>query len=425
MPVAKQEVVIVKVPNPNKKLPSLKSFPALPKLYNELLENKVKIFPNLHDVEFTPKEKQQTNIVSPSENNSSNNSQNYKLTKENLTNSKEKNSILDKIRSLKDDDSISVDSLNTVKNNDNTDTQSVASIVSGISVEENSHESGNNVDKPPSENGFRDKLHEYFSSSNDQKTPSLTPNKYTIPKPQTPSFPSQFMPKTEQNVQNINSPSTVIPPSLNQIRSGVPENYVDLNNSVNLNNEIGTFKDKQEEEDEKRKIAHRIDLLREAYPKYSANIPEYNIYTDLKTMKQILDDGKRRAKIEHSIDRWRRYLGMSFSGVEFILGNFFKLDMQGFARHQVSNMSNYDHLLVEISEKNYVPKGSNFPVELQLLFAIVVQAGSFVVWKKISGSSGLDPSIFNPGKSTNSSSNSNSGRNNVRMKDPDISVDDI
>ena len=418
MPAAKQQVIIVKIPNTNKRLPTHQSFPPLPKLYNELIVNKEKIYPKFHDVEFTPTIKQNEGVpaVSPSDSSNQKNQEPVYA---------KKFEILNKIRSNinKDDDAISVES---IKSQPDIETQSVASIVSGISVDElrdqggSSENQGSENRSESSGNGFKDKLQEYFSSTSESnKIPSLTPDaKYSIPKPQTPSLPSQFAPQpTVVQPMIPESPTGIIPPSLDQIKSGIPNQSIP---AANLNTK--GFREEQDEEDEKRKIAHSIDLLREAYPKYSSKIPDYNLYTDLKTMKQIYDDGKRRAKIEHSIDRWRRYLGMGFGGVEFILGTLFRLDMQGFARHQVSNMSNYDHLLVEMSEKNYMPKGSNFPVELQLLFAIIVQAGSFVVWKKISAKSGLDASVFNLNQ--NSSSNSRP-KNNIRMKEPDISLDEI
>jgi len=442
MPAAKQQAIIVKIPNTNKRLPSQQSFPPLPKLYNELIVNKEKIYPKFHDVEFTPTIQQrgdqvkgdhqvrgdhQVPVVSPSDT-SSNQQKNQEPVYA------KKFDILNKIRSnIKDDDAVSVES---IKSQPDIETQSVASIVSGISIDEvaeNQSKGSENRAESPGEspgNGFKDKLQEYFSSTTESnKIPSLTPDaKYSIPKPQTPSLPSQFVPQpVPQSIpqpipqpQPHESPTGIIPPSLDQIKSGIPNQSIP---AANLNTK--NFREEQDEEDEKRKIAHSIDLLREAYPKYSSKIPDYNLYTDLKTMRQIYDDGKRRAKIEHSIDRWRRYLGMGFGGVEFILGTLFRLDMQGFARHQVSNMSNYDHLLVEMSEKNYMPKGSNFPVELQLLFAIIVQAGSFVVWKKISARSGLDASVFNLDQNSSNSTGSNRPKNNVRMKEPDISLDDI
>ena len=57
--------------------------------------------------------------------------------------------------------------------------------------------------------------------------------------------------------------------------------------------------------------------------------------------------------------------------------------MQGFTQQQIVGMHNYEKLLIELGEKSYVPSGSKWPVELRLLFVIIMNAGFFIVGKVV------------------------------------------
>ena len=109
---------------------------------------------------------------------------------------------------------------------------------------------------------------------------------------------------------------------------------------------------------------------------------------------------------------------------EFVLGNFLKFDMQGFTQQQIVSMNSYEKLLIELGEKSYVPSGSKWPVELRLLFVIIMNAGFFIVGKLVMRKTGANlmgmlNSINTPATPPDSS------KPKRRMKGPNINIDNI
>jgi len=111
-------------------------------------------------------------------------------------------------------------------------------------------------------------------------------------------------------------------------------------------------------------------------------------------------------------------------GVEFILGNFLGFDMQGFTQQQIISMHSYEKLLIELGEKSYVPSGSSWPVELRLLFMIIMNAAFFVVSKmmmKKTGANlmGMINSMNRPRTQTGTTTRKR------KMRDPTVDLGDI
>ena len=143
-----------------------------------------------------------------------------------------------------------------------------------------------------------------------------------------------------------------------------------------------------DDEDLKRELLFKFDLLRKSYK--SANIPEFTIHSDYTTMQRTYDSTIRQVNVDSNIETYKSYLITGFYITEFVLGYWLKFDMQDFTKQQILNMNKYEHLLIELGEKNYVPEGSKWPVEIRLLFTIVINAAIFIitkmVMKKIGGS---------------------------------------
>ena len=145
---------------------------------------------------------------------------------------------------------------------------------------------------------------------------------------------------------------------------------------------IGSVEDTtHNDEDSKRELLFKFDLLRRSY-KNSA-IPEFTVHSDYKHMSKTYDSTIRKVNIDNNIENYKSYLITGFYIVEFVMGYWLKFDMQDFTKQQIVNMNKYEHLLIELGEKSYVPEGSKWPVEIRLLFTIIINAAIFIITKMV------------------------------------------
>ncbi len=184
-----------------------------------------------------------------------------------------------------------------------------------------------------------------------------------------------------------------------------------------------TTMNEQKEEDLKRELLFKFDLLRKSYP--TSIIPEYTIHTDIMTMQKSYGDTVRRLSLDSSVENYKTYIVYGFMGCEFIFGNFLGFDMQGFTQQQILSMNSYEKLLIELGEKSYVPTGSKWPVELRLLFMIIMNAAFFVISKMIMKKTGAN--ILGMVNSMNAApaQAAASVQRKRRMKGPNIDLPDL
>ena len=244
----------------------------------------------------------------------------------------------------------------------------------------------------------------------------------------TPARSGKYSVHRDKNGRSIGRTSTGMPttsppppPSLAELeRQGgyVPRRDLRDINTITVS--------EQETDDAKRELLFKFDLLRKSYPSHP--IPEHTIHTDLAVMRGSYDDTVRRLSLDSSVEQYKTYLIYGFMGCEFVFGNFLGFDMEGFTQQQIVSMNSYEKLLIELGEKSYTPTGSKWPVEIRLLFLIMMNAAFFVVSKMIMKKTGANimgmMSSMNMSKGP-TATDGPAPRPRRKMRGPDIDLSDL
>ena len=192
----------------------------------------------------------------------------------------------------------------------------------------------------------------------------------------------------------------------------------ELQNKGNVNDNHYIPEDNMlDDEDKKRELLFKFELLKKSYK--NAEIPEFTIHTDYKTIEHTYEDTLRRLSLDSTVENYKTFLIGGFMATEYILGNFLKFNMKGFTQQQLVNMSSYERLLIELGEKSYIPKSKQWPVEVRLLFLILFNAAIFVVSNMLMKGTG--------GNLLNMMNNmgNNVTKKKRKMKGPEIDIDDL
>ena len=394
----RQELKVVKLPNKGAILSKPQVFPRMPRLYLELIENKDKIKQDLVNKEHIPFEQRV-----PEERVSEERVSEERVSEE----SKNFEKRIDKL--LDEDDSVSMKSLKNEPIED--DNESVFSSVSELSIEEKDDKSevSDNlsvklkrllnddsesvvVQQPRNDSSYKERSSDKYSRHRDREGHAISPpvvNRYVPAAPSLAELEASggFVPKKE---------------------------FPDINQNQY---------DEQKEDDAKRELLFKFDLLRKSYP-LASSIPEYNIHTDLTLLEKSYSDCVRRLSLDSTVENYKTYLVYGFMGCEFIFGNFLGFDMQGFTQQQIVSMHSYEKLLIELGEKSYVPTGSNWPVEVRLLFMIIMNAAFFIISKMLMKKTGANLMGMINGMSSPKTPTSQPSQKR-KMKGPNIDLEDI
>jgi hypothetical protein len=138
-------------------------------------------------------------------------------------------------------------------------------------------------------------------------------------------------------------------------------------------------------------------------------------------MEKSYQDSVRRLSLNDKVENYKTYLIGGFMLVEFVFGNFLGFDMQGFTQQQIISMNQYEKLLIELGEKSYVPSGKKWPVELRLLFMIIMNAAFWIVSKMILKKTGAN--LMNMINGMNRSSTPPVRKR--KMRGPNIDLEDL
>tara|TARA_A100001011_G_scaffold400160_2_gene512853 strand:+ start:5762 stop:6955 length:1194 start_codon:yes stop_codon:yes gene_type:complete len=392
----KNKIKVNRIPHKGAQLSKPQVFPRMPRLYLELIENKEKIKQDLINKEHIPSVEVYENLEDIESNTSSR---------------KEFSNRLDKLLDVSDDESEYKDSIHKSSQ------KSIgASSVSELTINEDVSEHENNIESEKisgDDLSFRLKT---LLNNDDESASEISFGSIAKPDKKIKNKYNKHRDQSGHSVQNkvFNSP-----PTLAELEKG--GGYVPKKELRNINQT--SVVDEQIEEDKKREILFKFDLLRKSYP--LSSIPEFSIHTDLNLLEKSYADSVRRLSLDSSVESYKTYLVYGFMGCEFVFGNFLGFDMQGFTQQQIISMGSYEKLLIELGEKSYVPDGSKWPVELRLLFMIIMNAAFFVISKMMMKKTGanLMGMLNSMNKMNGPTTNSAAGKR--KMKGPDVDLDDI
>lgn len=173
-------------------------------------------------------------------------------------------------------------------------------------------------------------------------------------------------------------------------RSNDPPSLQELHDKkkITLTKDFRYSHEDEETEKERNTVYFKYEVLRRMHP--NATIPEFNIYSDPKAMNQKYDMLTKRLSLDSSVENWKRYMIIFVMGCEVALGKA-NFDMEGFAQQQISSMNTYEHLLVELAEKSYVPSGSSkWSPEIRLGMMLIMNIVIFVISKTIFKTTGTN-----------------------------------
>ena len=176
--------------------------------------------------------------------------------------------------------------------------------------------------------------------------------------------------------------------------------------------------------EKKRELLFKFKILKKSYP--GSTIPQFTLEHDLKEIEQCYQDTIRMLSVDSSVEQYKSYLIGGFMITEFICGKFLNFDMEGFAQQQILQINKYNKLLIELGEKSYVPSGKQWPVEVRILFMILMNAATFIISKLIMKNTGTNLlNMINAMNLGSTSTTSNNMESEEQMKGPDINLDDL
>jgi len=382
------KISVVKVSLPGPVTVRAQKFPRMPRLYLELIENKEKIKKTLlhseYVHEYNPNDPPSVEPCSPGSDLSDDGSVRSTGSME-----PEEGTTYDP----------PVDEINVNDEESMADTVSITSRQSSKAASSNAGSMSSNVD-------MNKKLTAMLEGDDDGSLSMVSVNaeKYSKKRDR------HGRPSTQPPVIN----NQVVPPSLAELQS---DKYTTAPSTKPY--QPSKLAD---DDDLKRELLFKFDLLRKSYP--GAHVPTFTIHTAYDIMLGAYEDCIRRLSLDSSVESYKKYLIYGFMGCEYLLGRFLKLDMEGFTQQQITSMSSYEKLLIELGEKSYAPDGSAWSVELRLLFMIIMNAAFFVVSKMIVKNTGSDIMAMMNGLISGSSNKSSDKKK--KMEEPDdVDFDNI
>ena len=403
MAVIKPKIKIVKVPRQNKVIDYPQTFPRMPILYLELLENKEKIKPELKNKAHKPKD---LNGFTPESEKRKRNKREHEIEIPPPVPPENLESRLDKLL-----DGSSSQPQTPEKNTGN---ESKPETPKGDEVKAETPSSIKDPDAVESDD-LASRLNKLLSDDKDDSRPHTAESKYRSRQPSDLRSIASYK----------HAPSPIVPPAAARQRPPTLDE-IEAQGGYKRQSEMRdvgrTYRNEQEEEDLKREYLYKINILKKSYPGGNfAAVENFTIHSDLEMIKKEYDTTVRGLSLDSTVENYKTWLMYGFVGCEVLFGKVLHLDMEGFAAQQMIGMSKYDKLLIELGEKSYTKGPSKLPVEVRLAGLVLLQAGFFIVSKMIMKKSGSD--IL--GMVNGLTGGGHQAPKKRKMKGPSIVVDDL
>lgn len=378
----RETITINKIPLNQRFIDYPQSFPRFDQLYLELLENKVKIKQDLINKDYVPKSFGDEESTKPSKLSSPSS---QSISSDSTVSQRKK---LDSSPELTDDER------SLPRSEKSTDSRQSTASSTKSSKTVSTHSSS----KPavaPDPNVLANKLQNILSKNKNE----TYQEKYS---------------KGQSRFEEYQKSRKRLPTLSELEKQGATTVNREFADASRLNNE---------NEDLKREMLFKFDLLRKSYKEQT--IPTFSIHSDLDMMKRSYDDTVRRLSLDNTVENYKKYMIGAFMLIEFALGKWLNFDMKGYTQQQIVSMSSYEKLLIELGEKSYIPDGKKWPVELRLVFLIIINTAFFIVGKMIFASTGAN--IMNAINSMNIA-NQQPNKDEPpkrKMQGPSINLDDL
>jgi hypothetical protein len=166
-------------------------------------------------------------------------------------------------------------------------------------------------------------------------------------------------------------------------------------------------------------LLYKFKLLKKKYSQ--GNVPEFSEHTDIKTLQREYDSISKQIEIDVKVAKYKKWMVFAFMGLEFVIKNFLSYqDIIGLANHQSECIQEYESLLVELGEKNYIVDEKQYPVELRLIAAVCMNTAIFVFGRMVEKHLGARimsgfSNIMNPSQNQQQNNNSQNGWGEQQM----------
>jgi hypothetical protein len=177
--------------------------------------------------------------------------------------------------------------------------------------------------------------------------------------------------------------------------STVPNSLANTGQLVPMINLMGQFNEQnlpdydamslEEQAHHRANFITKFGMLREGWP--SMYIPILDSGVTLRQIHAMYNHFVSQIHIQQSADGYKQWMVVMWYGIE-VLGTRAGLNMNGYAKSQMSSMSKYERLLIELGENKYketaalsggVVQASSWPVEMRLLGVALLNALIFVI----------------------------------------------